>query len=93
MALGLYFQPAGFTPAIYDEVLEQLDAAGAGIGAVPGRTFHCAMDVDGAIAVFDIWESQEQFERFGETLLPIMDKLGVDPGQPQVATIHNVQPG
>ena len=93
MALGLYFQPAGFTPAIYDEVLEQLDAAGAGIGAVPGRTFHCAMDVDGAIAVFDIWEPQEQFERFGETLLPIMDKLGVDPGQPQVATIHNVQPG
>jgi len=43
--------------------------------------------------VFDIWESQEQFERFGETLLPIMDKLGVDPGQPQVATIHNAQPG
>lgn len=93
MAIGLYFQPSGFTPDVYDRVLEELEQAGAGIGAVPGRTFHCAMEVDGAIAVFDIWESMEQFERFGETLLPIMSKHGADPGQPMAATIHNLQNG
>jgi hypothetical protein len=43
MALGLNFQPNGFTAAIYDATLTQLDAAGAGFGKVPGRTFHCAM--------------------------------------------------
>jgi hypothetical protein len=41
----------------------------------------------GNIQIFDVWESMEQFEKFGETMLPIMSKLGADPGEPQVATI------
>ena len=51
------------------------------------------MEVDGNIQVFDVWESMEQFEKFGETLLPILNKLGADPGQPQVTPIHNLQNG
>jgi hypothetical protein len=93
MALGLYFQPSGFTPATYDEVIKQLEQAGAGFGKVPGRIFHCAMEAGGAIQVFDVWESMEQFQKFGETLLPILSKLGADPGEPQVATLHNMQNG
>ncbi len=93
MAFGLYFKPAGFTPQIYDATLKQLEQAGAGFGKVPGRTFHCAMEVNGAIHVFDVWESMEQFEKFGETLLPVMNKLGVDPGEPQITKIHNQRNG
>jgi hypothetical protein len=93
MSIGVYFQPTGFTPAIYDDAVKQLDEAGSGFGSVPGRTFHCAMEVDGAIHVFDVWESMEQFEKFGEALVPIMNNLGADPGQPQVMTVHNVQNG
>jgi hypothetical protein len=51
------------------------------------------MEVEGAIHVFDLWESMEQFQKFGETLIPILKKLGVDPGQPQVTKIHNVRNG
>jgi len=93
MAVGLYFQPSGFTPAKYDETIERLEQAGAGFGSVPGRTFHCAMEVDGLIQVFDVWESMEQFQSFGETLVPIMTELGVDPGQPMVAAVYSVQNG
>ena len=93
MAYGLYFKPSGFTPAVYDDALKQLDEAGAGIGSVPGRTFHCALEVDGAIHVFDIWDSMEQFEKFGEALIPVLSKLGVDPGEPQIATVHRVEKG
>jgi hypothetical protein len=93
MPIGLYVRPTGFTPAVYDSVLKELDQAGAGFGRVPGRTFHCAMEVDGAIHVFDVWESTEQFQKFGETLLPIMKKLGADPGQPQIMKVHNVRNG
>lgn len=93
MAHGLYFQPSGFTPDKYDEAIRQLDQAGAGFGSVPGRTFHCAMEVDGFIQVFDVWESMEQFQKFGETLIPILSKLGVDPGEPQISAIHNVKNG
>jgi hypothetical protein len=93
MALDLYFQPSGFTPDVYDEAVKQLEQAGAGFGKVPGRIFHCAMEAGGAIQVFDVWESMEQFQKFGETLLPIMNKLGADPGEPQVATVHHMQNG
>jgi hypothetical protein len=88
MALGFYFTPAGFTPEKYDEVISQLAAAGA--AAPAGRAYHIALESDGAIQVFDVWESQEAFEAFGATLLPIMSGLGVDPGPPMVAQVRNV---
>jgi len=93
MAFGMYFQPTGFTPAAYDNLIKQLDQAGAGFGKVPGRRFHCAMEVDGAVTVFDVWDSTEQFQKFGETLVPIMKKLGADPGQPQIMKVHNLKNG
>jgi hypothetical protein len=42
--------------------------------------------------VFDVWNSQAAFEQFGKTLLPILQQLGVDPGQLNVNVheIHNV---
>jgi hypothetical protein len=81
MALGIYFQPSGFSTATYDEAIRQLEQTGAGFGKVPGRTFHCAMEVDG------------QIQKFGETLMPIMSKLGADPGEPMIASVHNVRNG
>ena len=91
MALGFYFTPTGFTPAQYDDAVSQLAAAGA--GAPAGRLYHFALEVDGQIQVFDVWDSQESFEAFGETLLPIMGALGADPGQPQVSPVHNIIKG
>jgi hypothetical protein len=89
MALGFYFRPQSFTKEQYDETLRRLEQAGA--GSPPGRSFHFAFTgQDGGIAVFDVWESQESFDRFGETLVPIMAELGADPGEPGVAEIHNV---
>ncbi|MCU1447900.1 MAG: hypothetical protein JWP02_70 [Acidimicrobiales bacterium] len=91
MALGFYFTPSSFTPEQYDETIKKLDAAGA--GAPSGRLYHVAMEADGMIQVFDIWDSQESFEAFGKTLVPIMAELGGDPGEPQVAPIRNIIKG
>jgi hypothetical protein len=88
MALGFYFSPSGFTKENYDEVISRLEQAGA--GAPEGRSNHFALETNGEIQVFDVWESQEAFEAFGATLLPIMAELGADPGQPMVARVHNV---
>lgn len=91
MALGFYFTPASFTPEKYDEALSRLEAAGA--GAPAGRLYHCALESDGLIQVFDVWDSQESFEAFGPTLLPIMADLGADPGQPHVSPVRNIIQG
>jgi hypothetical protein len=91
MALGFYFTPKGFTQEKYDDAISKLDAAGA--GAPEGRSYHMALETNGEIAVFDIWESQEAFEAFGATLMPIMGEIGVDPGEPMVAQVHNLIKG
>ncbi|HEY0517703.1 MAG TPA: hypothetical protein VGD00_11320 [Solirubrobacteraceae bacterium] len=89
MPLGFYFKPENFPPETYDEALSRLEKAGA--GTPPGRSYHCALlGTDGMIQVFDVWDSWEDFDRFGETLVPIMSELGSSPGPPMVNELHNV---
>src|ERR1019366_9172315 len=76
MALGFYITAKGFTQERYDTTTVQLEEAGA--GAPDGRISHVALETDGEIQVFDVWESQEAFEAFGVTLLPILAAAGVE---------------
>jgi len=91
MALGIYFVHEGFTPEKYNSAIKKLETAGA--GKPKGRTYHCALESNGAIQVFDIWESQADFDAFGKTLVPILAELGVELTEPMVATVHNVITG
>ena len=91
MALGIYFVHENFTPEKYASALAQLEEAGA--GAPTGRNYHVALESDGAIQVFDIWESMKDFEAFGATLVPILGGLGVELKDPMIATVHNVIKG
>jgi len=91
MALGIYFVHEGFTPAKYESAIQKLEEVGQ--GKPKGRSYHCALESNGGIQVFDIWESQEDFDAFGPTLMPILSELGVNLGEPMVATVHNVITG
>jgi hypothetical protein len=91
MALSFYFSHEGFTPEKYKTALKALEDAGA--GKPKGRTYHVALESNNEIQVFDIWESQEEFDAFGATLIPILTKLGVELGEPMVAPVHNVIKG
>jgi hypothetical protein len=91
MALGIYFEHVGFTTDKYDNTIAQLEAAGA--GSPKGRTLHVALESEGSVHVFDIWESQAEFDAFGATLVPILTKMGVELSAPMVATVHNVIEG
>ena len=87
MALGIYFPFVGLNKEKYDEALKRLEEGGA--GAPKGRTFHVALEADGQIQVFDIWETQGDFEAFGPSLMPILAEIGVEPSEPMIATVHN----
>jgi hypothetical protein len=41
------------------------------------------------LRVLDVWDSQETFNAFGQTLMPILQQVGLDPGQPEIAEVHN----
>ena len=77
--------------AQYDDVIRRLEDAGQGNPA--GRLYHVAFEGQGGLEVFDVWDSQESFDAFGQTLMPILGEAGVDPGQPQVAPVHNIIAG
>jgi hypothetical protein len=89
MALAYYFSPpTAMTAQQYGEIVARLRKAGAGHPA--GRSYHAAFGSGDNLKVFDVWTSQAAFEKFGQTLMPIMQQMGLDPGQPAVANVHNV---
>ena len=91
MAVVLRFTSPGMTTAKYDETVKRLEQAGA--GAPAGRLYHVCFGDKDNLRVSDIWDSAESFERFGETLRPILLELGIDPGEPEVIEVYNILEG
>ena len=89
MPLAFYFSPTTVMSADqYDECIKRLKKAGA--GHPRGRVYHASFKSGDGINVFDVWTSQAAFDAFGQTLMPILQGLGLDPGQPRVMELHNV---
>src|SRR4249920_1830919 len=88
MAIGIYFAPAAMSAPQYDECIKLLRKAGA--GNPPGRVYHAAFGPQDKLMVFDVWTSQAAFDKFGKTLMPILQQIGLDAGQPQVMAMHKV---
>jgi hypothetical protein len=88
MAIGIYFAPTGMTAQRYDECIKKLNKAGA--THPKGRSYHTSFGPADKIMVFDVWDSMESFNQFGETLLPILQDLGIDVGQPDIMPVHNI---
>jgi hypothetical protein len=88
MAIGIYFAPAAMSAEKYDECIRLLKKAGAGNPA--GRSYHAAFGPKDKLMVFDVWTSQAAFDKFGKTLMPILQQIGLDPGQPAVMPMHKV---
>ena len=93
MAIGYYFTPENMSADQYDEAMEKLDQAGE---ATPdGRLVHVVFkdNRSGGLHVFDVWESEEKFDAFGQTLMPVLGELGIDPGQPETVEVHSYLAG
>ncbi len=88
MSVGYYFHSPSMSTGQYDEIMKRLDAAGA--SKPKGRSFHSAFSEGANVAIYDVWDSEADFEAFGATLMPILAEVGVDPGQPSVVPMHNV---
>ncbi len=73
----------------YDAVMPSIESAGD--WPADGLAFHVAFTSAGSFRVSEIWDSKEQFEAFGERLMPILQEGGVElAGPPELCEIHNV---
>ena len=91
MAIAISFTPVSMNATQYDECIRRLQMAEAGSPA--GRSFHACYGSEDQLYVFDVWDSKESFEKFGQTLMPILKDIGIDVGQPDVKEIHNLIKG
>jgi hypothetical protein len=72
----------------YDQVIRELEETGH--GHPQGRLSHMAARKDnGSYLVVDVWESAEDLERFGQVLMPLIEKAGGKPPTLQVSPLHN----
>ena len=85
------FTPKSMSTSSYDEVIKRLEAAGA--ASPQGRLFHVAFGDRDALRVSDVWDTHENFERFGQTLMPILQAVGIDPGEPEFIEAYNTIAG
>jgi hypothetical protein len=89
VSIVVRFAPPSSPPTSkYDETIRRLESDG---GEFPpdGLEYHIAFLVNGGIRVSEIWDSREKWEAFGERLMPILDDVGIEPGEPEVFEVHN----
>jgi hypothetical protein len=89
MSVLVRFAPASVTSTEqYDDTIRRLE--GAGDFPPDGLEYHVCFLADGNVRVSEIWDSLEQFQAFGERLMPVLTEVGIDPGEPEMLEIHNI---
>jgi hypothetical protein len=88
MSIGVYLHPPSLTAEQYDEINRRLEAAGE--RRPKGLQFHSCFGESGSLSVYDVWESQQDFEAFGAKLMPILSDLGIDGGKPDVVPMYDM---
>jgi hypothetical protein len=88
MSIVVRFTPASVSSQQYDETISKLEQQGD--WPPDGLDYHVCFGPDDSIRVSEIWDSQEQFEAFGERLMPVLADAGIEPGEPEVTEVHNI---
>ena len=90
MSILVRFNPASLIAEQYDESTARLEQAGLEFPP-EGLEYHVCFGSDGNLRVSEIWDSKEQFEAFGERLMPMLAEVGIEfSGEPEIVEIHNI---
>ena len=73
----------------YDETVRRLEKSGDWLP--DGLEYHVAFKSKGNFRVSEIWDSREQFDAFGERLMPVLKDVGIElSDEPEMLEIHNI---
>lgn len=82
MSVVLIHQGSSFTREKYEEMVRKLTGKArmesASDWPVEGLLVHLAGDSPQGFPAVDVWQSEDACNRFGETLGPILQELGVE---------------
>ena len=87
MSIVVRFSPKSLTLDKHNEVTRRLEETGA--WPPDGLDYHIVFGQDGALLVSEIWDSSEQFQAFGETLMPVLADVGIEfSAEPEIFEVH-----
>jgi hypothetical protein len=92
MPVVLVHQGPSVTQERYEETVRRLTGGKGRLESpsdwpVEGLLVHAAGQSEQGFRVVDVWESEEACKRFGETLRPILQEVGID-DPPQLYPTH-----
>ena len=90
MAVAIYFHPPTLNEQQYRTVVDQL--ANEGTWPPAGLVHHSCFGEGEGLMVYEVWETQDALDAFGQKLMPVLQQQNLDPGQPQVMPVVNVLP-
>jgi hypothetical protein len=91
MSIVVRFSPVDLTAEKYDATTQKLEEAGLEFPP-EGLDYHVCFGSEGNLRVSEIWDSREQFEAFGERLMPVLTEAGIEfSGEPEVFEVHALQ--
>ncbi len=90
MSIVVRFNPTNVNREKYDDSLRRLEEAGLWPNPA-GLELHVAFGPEDNMRVSEIWDSQEQFEAYGQQLMPILADVGIEfSGGPEIFEAHNL---
>jgi hypothetical protein len=92
MTVVLIHQGPSFTREKYEEIVRKLTGGKPRMESpsdwpIEGLLLHVAGDSPQGFRVVDVWQSEDACNRFGETLGPILQEVGVEV-QPEIYQAH-----
>src|SRR5690242_1511695 len=95
MAIVAIFEAPGMTQEDYDRITDKLTGGNGTVKSpsdwpVAGLRSHVAAPTPDGWFVADVWESEDAFRQFGDTLMPILQEAGFANLQPRIYQAHNV---
>jgi hypothetical protein len=82
------FSPPSLTAEQYDTAVRRLYEQG--VLPAEGLDYEICFGSGDKFKVSQVWDSPEQMEAFGKRLTPILDELGINPGEPEIVEVHHI---
>jgi hypothetical protein len=90
MSTLVRFTPKSVTTEQYDQVMRKLE--GSGDWLPDGLDYHVAFGSNKDIRVSEVWDSKEQFDAFGNRLMPLLEEAGIElEGPPELIEVQNIE--
>ena len=88
MSIVVRFKPSNLTAERYDGGRSKAEEAGF---PPDGLDLHVCFGSGDKLTVSEVWDSREQFEAWGETLMPLLADAGIEfGGEPEIFEVHNL---